>query len=377
MKLCKSNRAIKVRNLFVSAKTDMGLFVAAFVFFFVLIVTGTFLQAPKETNAVPGMFLSEMHISHDTKSEPEKAVLLSDVNFTASRDDELSFISEQQYAFDAGTSVLLFDTKTGTCSRYPLEEYVTGALLAEMPTAYEPEALKAQAVSCRTYALYKMTNGTFHENGADLCTNPAHCQAFSEKSSVSKERYEKARQAVKATEGEVMLYDGKPILAVFHASSGRKTKSSEEVWGGKLSYLCSVQTWEIDNPELSAAKSYSFTFDEFFKRLSSSGIDIPYGTIPEIKTNETLSGKVTGVDICGKFCGGSEFVRLFGLRSSDFDISVGDDAVNIVANGYGHGVGLSQLGSQDLAQKGYSYREILGHYYTGVTLGIMKNKTAL
>lgn len=374
MKLHKLISGRNIKIFFVRRRTDIGIFLAVFVFFCTFIMSGTFFVAKSDADGIEKTVFHEANMARDRINIPENAVLLSEVQEHLKSSDaaEKNIAPEAQYALDSGNKVLLYDTASGECMSYFLEDYVTGALLAEMPTAYEPEALKAQAVSCRTYALYKMTNGTFHENGADLCTNPAHCQAFAQKNSVSAERYQKARAAVDATAGEIMLYEEKPILAVFHASSGRSTKSSEEVWGGKLSYLCSVQTWEIDNPELSASKNYSFPMAEFLKRLS-----VPYNASPDITTTKTQSGKVTEVKIEGKSYTGSDFVKIFGLRSADFDISVSGETVDIVANGYGHGVGLSQLGAQDLAQKGYSYREILGHYYTGVTFGTIKNQTAL
>lgn len=134
--------------------------------------------------------------------------------------------------------------KNATAKEIPLEEYVLGALLAEMPTSYDIEALKAQAVACRTYALYKAQFCPPHSNGEVICTDYAHCQSYISPDEVSPERLEIAKNAVGQTKGIIMLYEDKPILAVFHAASVGSTLSSAQVWGGELPYLVPVKTSE-------------------------------------------------------------------------------------------------------------------------------------
>ena len=190
------------------------------------------------------------------------------------------------------STVTLYNHTDGSVNEYTLDDYVTCALLAEMPTSYSFEALKAQAIACRTYAVYKLLHSSSHEQEAQLCTSSAHCQAYAAKDSVSEERYATARKAVDETSGIIMYYDSQPILAVFHASSEGKTRSSAEVWGGELAYLVPVETYECENPSMTVADG-----------------------------------------------------------------------------GYGHGVGLSQYGAEDLAQKGYNCYDILAHYYTGIEFG--------
>ena len=277
--------------------------------------------------------------------------------------EEMPTISQNTVS-ETTLSVLVHDTNTDKLFEIDFEEYVLGVLLSEMPTSFETEALKAQAVACRSYALYKSQEK--HKNGAQLCTSPAHCQAFCSPESVSPERYQKAYDAVYGTKGEIMLFDGNPVLAVFHASSDRKTRSSQEVWGGSLAYLSSVDTAEAYNPSMDITKSYTFSKKDFADRLG-----ISQETVSAVNIERTASGRVSLVTFPDKSISGKELVGLFSLRSQSFEIEVGENEVVITCGGYGHGVGMSQYGAQDMAQKGYGYKEILSHYYTGVTLGYM------
>lgn len=259
--------------------------------------------------------------------------------------------------------ITVLDSRSGEIFTVDFEEYVAGVLLSEMPTSFEIEALKAQAVACRTYAVYKSL-GTSHDGGAQLCTSPAHCQAYISPASVSPERSEKAYEAVYGTKGEIMLFEGKPVLAVFHASSDKKTRSSQEVWGGNLSYLLSVETTEAFNPEMDITKKYYFSKTDFADKIS-----VLPDSVGTVAIERNASGRVSSVIFPEKTISGADFVRIFSLRSQSFDISFDGDMVVITCGGYGHGVGMSQYGAQDMAQKGYTYRQILSHYYTGISFG--------
>ena len=131
--------------------------------------------------------------------------------------------------------------KDGSVKNMELEEYVTGCVFGEMPASFEGQAIMAQSVAVRTFTLRMMIVKSKHKN-ADVCTNPACCQNFADidGKGVSRENRDKLCSAVAATRGVVMMYEGEPINAVYHASSGKKTLSSEEVWGGRLDYLVSV-----------------------------------------------------------------------------------------------------------------------------------------
>lgn len=360
----------KSKRIFEIISGDIIFAVFSVMILYTAIISVTLFASGEEIHNIPDTE-ADIYADRENHSEPELAVMLSSVELPEEKDiPEAETLFNSQQLVTGCDTLTLFDTDTGKCEQISLEEYTVGSLLAEMPTSYEKEALKAQAVACRTYAVYKMTNGTFHQNGADLCTSPAHCQAFASKKSVSDERYATAKNAVDETAGVIMLYEGSPVLAVFHSSSGAFTKSSEEVWGGERPYLCSVPTWETENPDMQVKKTYSFSPAEFLKRFNGvADAQMTENDFCAMTVHKTESGKVTCVSAGNADCNVSDFVSAFGLRSSDFDIYTSDGNVDIITNGYGHGVGMSQYGAQDLAQKGYAYDKILTHYYKGITFG--------
>ena len=273
----------------------------------------------------------------------------------------------------SGLSSVVLESADGNVT-LAAEEYVIGTLLAEMPSSFRAEALKAQAVACRTYAVYKMKASAKHKSGADLCTDSGHCQAFVFPDTVSRERYEAAYAAVTATRGEILCYDGSPIAAVYHASSGAVTCSSAEVWGGERPYLVSVSSGECENPNLAddCVRVSEIPKDRFVASLRAICPSLEMRGDGEILSGisleKTESGRVSGVCICGAQTDASAFVRAFLLRTRNFTLSVGD-SVTITTYGYGHGVGLSQLGAEDMAQRGEDYRAILTHYYPNTVFG--------
>lgn len=288
---------------------------------------------------------------------------------------ELSSPSDSFLTFGGFDTVTVYQSDSDTVIEEPLEDYITGTLLAEMPTSYHTEALRAQAVACRTYAVYKLLHPQSHPGDAELCTDAGHCQAYTDPTTVSEERYAIARAAVEATAGQILCYEGLPILAVFHASSGSRTCSSAEVWGGTLSYLSSVETYEEQNPTLDVSRVTEIDASYFastLRQLCPTLSLFSDGEILNTLAVETSpSGRVSGLSACGESLSVSGFIKAFGLRSRCFSISHAQDeaSVTVTTHGYGHGVGLSQMGAEDLAQRGYTYQEILTHYYTGVVFG--------
>ncbi len=269
----------------------------------------------------------------------------------------------------------------------PLEEYVTACVAAEMPLAANAEALKAQAVACRTLAVNAILNNTkAGHDGADICTNPAHCQSYLSKNEfirkfgiASTEIYEKAENAASATKGIIMLYDAEPIIAVFHASSGEYTASSKEVWGGEVGYLSSVKTQETTNADLQSQVfgSKSFSKEKFISILVNNG----YSDISECDSlsfhefvsglTRSSSGRVDFIEIGNNKISGSTMQKLLGLKSTDFSVSYTQDNITFTTKGYGHGVGMSQLGAMTMAENGNSFYDILKYYYTGISFGIV------
>ena len=156
-------------------------------------------------------------------------------------------------AFDYGDyqTVRLLHTETGEVEELPLDIYLYGVVSSEMPVAFEEEALKAQAIVARTYTIYQMMHQQKHAaQGADMCDSSFCCQAWISKENrmarweeaEREENWIKIENAVNATIGKVILYDGEPIKAFFHSNSGGMTESSLNVWGGDYPYLQAVET---------------------------------------------------------------------------------------------------------------------------------------
>ncbi len=139
--------------------------------------------------------------------------------------------------------VLMSDGKVETLK---LEDYVTGCVLGEMPLDFAPQAIMAQSVAVRTFTVRLIVCGTSKHKNADVCTDSACCQSFADADALKldSDKRKKLADAVKATEGIIMVYEGVPIEAVYHASSGEYTLNSEDVWGGKVEYLRSVPSPE-------------------------------------------------------------------------------------------------------------------------------------
>mgnify|MGYP002305404906 FL=1 len=243
-----------------------------------------------------------------------------------------------------------------------LEEYVLGVVGAEMPASFNIEALKAQAILARTYALKSIKNGK-------KLTDTVSTQAYKDNSELQKlwkndytKYYEKIKKAVNETKGKIILYNNEYIDAVYHSTSNGKTENSKNVWKNSLPYLVSVDSsW--DKNVKSYKKETIFEINEFCNILK---LDVEEPITYEIIHNET--GRVRQITINNKTFSGTEFRNLLKLRSADFEIEINDEKVKVTTYGYGHGVGMSQYGANEMAKQGYSYIQILKHYYTGVVI---------
>ena len=267
-----------------------------------------------------------------------------------------------------GTSVTEMDLGT----------YLVGVVRAEMPASFELEALKAQTVAARTYTLYKMIGGGNHGETADLCTDPSCCQAYLSEEQARENwgknadaNEAKIREAVTATDGQAVLYGGVPILAVFHSSSAGLTRAAGEVWVKDLPYLQAVASPEAGERIPNYYSRAEFTAKEFREKVQAVYPEAEFsGDMAQwIGDAETDSaGSVSDLRVGGVTMRGSDLRGILGLRSACFDWEVQKDAIVFFVTGYGHGVGLSQYGANQMALDGADYREILTHYYTGVTV---------
>lgn len=270
---------------------------------------------------------------------------------------------------------------TGELRDMLLEEYLFGVVAAEVPASYSMEALKAQTVAARTYSLYSISHGGCNTNSdADICTSSSCCQAYRTEEQL-KERWGEEYayyhscidKALMDTAGEVLLYNNKPIDAMYHASSGGYTENSENVYANEIPYLRSVESPHEVGSRLSGEKTY--TLADFVAAANGAKPDanLTVETIAEqvkILSNYP-SGRVEKMQLGNVEITGKQARKMFSLDSALFTLEITDTEIIFHTKGFGHGVGMSQSGANGMALDGADYKTILLHYYTGVTLGVI------
>ena len=281
--------------------------------------------------------------------------------------------------FDYGNfnDIKLLHIDTGEIETLKLDNYLYGVVAAEMPASYGKEALKAQAVVARTYTIYKIKNGSKHEN-ADICDSSLCCQAWISRenrfarweANKAEEYWSKIILAVNETKGKIATYNGEPINAFFHSNSGGKTELPINVWGGEYPYLQVVSTsgeeiYSSYNSEIIISK------DELIAKMLEkySKFEIDFEKEDCIKIIEKTEGdRVKKVKVGNTEISGVEARSIFSLKSAKFEIKIKDDDIIFEVIGYGHGVGLSQSGSDALAKQGKTYEQIIKYYYKDVEI---------
>lgn len=255
----------------------------------------------------------------------------------------------------------------------PLEEYIVGVLAGEMPISFELEALKAQAVASRSYALKRMEyNKDKDYDVVDSIMNQVYLDDDYLKE-VWKSNYvkniNKLRTAVNATTQEYLEYDNKVVDALFFSTSNGYTEDSSNIFNFDCEYLKSVESpW--DESVSSAFKNTKvIPLTEFYQKL-----DIPYDKNLNIEIQKRSStNRILLLKINNHEFKGTEIYNKLSLRSTDFIIELQGDTVSITTKGYGHGVGMSQYGALGMAKDGYTYDEILKHYYQNTTIAKLDN----
>ncbi|MEZ4330371.1 MAG: SpoIID/LytB domain-containing protein [Myxococcota bacterium] len=247
-----------------------------------------------------------------------------------------------------------------------LEDYVAATVGGEMPASWPAEALRAQAVASRTYALHQRERRT-----ADRWDLRA-----TEQSQVYRgleAETDPTRRAAEATRGEILTHHGRPILAAFHSTSGGRTASASEVWGEPVPYLDSI---EVEHEE-DAPFTYWRTLyppADLDQLLDAMGAGL--GSLHALEVeSRTESGRVARLVASGSarriVIRGDPlrtFAESLGLRSMLFDVRETPEGFAFVGSGFGHGVGMSQWGARELARRGASYRRILARFYPGAQL---------
>lgn len=251
----------------------------------------------------------------------------------------------------------------GTVVTMNLEDYVVGVVAGEMPASFQSEALKAQAIASRTFAMKKTSQGAVLLNSTANQVYKSESQMKQMWGSSYTTYYNKIKNAVDSTQGLVLTYNGQYIDALYHSMSNSKTEMPKYVWGSNLPYLQTVSSnWDtkVKGFETSTNITYSTLSTKLGKTINKN---------TEFKIlSETVSGRVENIKIGDSTYSGVKLRSLLGLRSTDFSIVKGDTSITVTTKGYGHGVGMSQNGANEAAKEGYSYSQILKHYYTGIVI---------
>ena len=263
--------------------------------------------------------------------------------------------------------------ESGSLQWMELDAYLTGVILAEMPTSFDHQALCAQAVVARTYALRRQMEKR-HEKGA-VCTDPGCCQAYvSEAEYLSglgyKEDVAAAGAAVKETNNLILTYQGEIIEATYFHSAGGQTEAAVAVWGVDYPYLQAVDSLGEENIEPYIVRTY-FSKTDLEIALERTLAGAPSGWIGW--TTYTPGGGVENIIFAGVQYSGIRLRSLLNLNSTAFSMEAEADGIWITTQGKGHRVGMSQIGAQAMALEGNTYQQILGHYYPGTRIDKMED----
>ncbi|MBM7690704.1 stage II sporulation protein D [Peribacillus deserti] len=254
----------------------------------------------------------------------------------------------------------------------PLEDYVRGVVAAEMPADFEPEALKAQALTARTYIVKQLITKNVKDapKGANVTDTESH-QVYKNDKELKRIwgsdyswKIKKIKTAVEETNGQILTYDSNPIEATFFSTSNGYTENSEDYWPNKIPYLKSVESpWDKDSPKFYSQQVMSI--DDFQNKL---GVQLSSKAAIGTITAKTAGKRVAKVEIGGKELTGKQIREKLNLKSSDFSWIRKGNQVIIYTKGFGHGVGMSQYGANGMAQQGKTYKNIIQHYYKGVQI---------
>lgn len=262
----------------------------------------------------------------------------------------------------SGTIINLY-RKNGSVVSMDLDEYLIGVVGAEMPASFNIEALKAQTIVARTYTLKTINSGKKLSDDNSTQNYKSNEELKNTWGSSCNTYYNKVRSAVIDTKGIVIKYNGSLIDALYHSTSNGYTEDASNVWKNSVPYLKSVSS-EYDTTNKNFIYNKFISYQDLSNKL---GIPVSYSSNIEI-SEKTNSGRVKYLNIDGNIFNGVNVRTILELRSTDFVFEKQETGINIITKGYGHGVGMSQYGANGMANNGYSYKDIILHYYTGVYL---------
>lgn len=242
-----------------------------------------------------------------------------------------------------------------------LESYVAGVVAGEMPASFEQEALKAQSVAARTFLQSRGMTVTDTVEDQVYKNDEELQQQWGDAYEANKKKIE---AAVAATAGEVLTYEGALITAAFFSSGNGQTENAEDYWQSETPYLISVASpWDQEAPNFEQKKE--LPKQEAEQKL---GVSLPDEGEAGTVLSRTEGGRVKEIQIGGKTFTGRDIRETLGLPSADFTLAIENGKLTAYTKGYGHGVGMSQYGANGMAKEGYTYKEILTHFYPGTEL---------
>lgn len=273
----------------------------------------------------------------------------------------------------------IYYEQNGIKTMLDFDRYLIGVVAANMPASYHIEALKAQAVISRTYALYNMS--ILSKDNPDRKEFSTSELGLSYIDPEDMERYwgndnyvsyfSKLENAIYATDGEVMVYEDDLVLPVFFGTGTGYTRSAREAWGIDIPYLVSVSSKQ----DVTSANYLNIVEYDPAELVDILKQKYPAADISEESFFQDVTvaerdsaGYVTKINLGSLTVSGEEFANVLGLNSNNFYIEDYEGMARIICNGVGHGVGLSQYGANAMAEEGCSYDEILTHYYTGIKI---------
>ena len=280
----------------------------------------------------------------------------------------LNKVEEIELNYINNTTIRVKRLKTDTIETIPLESYIVGVLAGEMPIYFEKEALKAQAVASRSYAIKRIEyNKDKDYDVVDSIMNQVYLDEDYLKEAWGNNyvvNINKLRSAVNETIDECLTYDDKVIDALFFSTSNGYTEDADLVFNFNLPYLKSVES-KWDEKESSAFSTTTvIPLNKFYEKLNLKyNKELKVEIIKRSPTNRVLELKINNQKLTGK-----DLYNSLSLRSTDFIITQIGTNVFIDMKGYGHGVGMSQYGALGMAKEGYSYKDILSHYYQNTTI---------
>ncbi|MEG0693712.1 MAG: stage II sporulation protein D [Oscillospiraceae bacterium] len=289
--------------------------------------------------------------------------------------------------YEENNFYLVKNVDTNEVMRITPSDYIKGVVAAEMPIDFHSEALKAQAVAAHTYALRQIDEQLKNPNpdldGAYLSTDYTKFQAYSSNEDLKTKwgkdfnlNYKKLSECVDSVINEVLTYEDAPIAAAFHSISSGKTESAKNVWGQDISYLSPVVSVG-DELSPSFENTVTLTDQEVAHAILQ---EFPDAKFPKdrskwfVITKKSESNTITEIKIGSVTTTGKVIRELLKLKSANFTVDFKDSSFTFVTSGYGHGVGMSQYGADYMARQGSDYKEILLHYYSGVSIDPIKQK---